>query len=425
MQNSRHLKSVERSVSLRKMRAKVEVESMSTPLKALSKALPINVLLIDDQPIVAEAIRRMLADQFDITVHYCNDASKAIKMASEVNPTVILQDLIMPDIEGLTLVKFLRANLLTCDIPLIVLSSKEEPIVKAEAFKFGANDYIVKLPDRVELIARIRYHSAAYTRLLQRNQAYHDLEETQRALNAELAEAAAYVKSLLPKPITGEIQSLWRFLPSAQLGGDAFGYSWIDSDHFGFYLFDVCGHGIGAALLSISVMNVLRSQALINVNFLDPQSVLSALNTSFPMEYHHDMFFTIWYGVYDKTKRLLTYSCGGHPPAILVDLDEQGNKKVTELRVEGSAIGVIASAQFECASCAIGRGSRLYLFSDGIYELQQTDGNVLSLDEFVANFHLPSVKDQEDIDRLLDFSRLMMRQEPFIDDVSILELRFS
>ena len=88
---------------------------------------------------------------------------------------MILQDLVMPDIDGLTLVKNFRANEATRETPMIVLSTKEEPAVKAEAFALGANDYIVKLPDRLELLARIRYHSKGYIALLQRNEAYQAL----------------------------------------------------------------------------------------------------------------------------------------------------------------------------------------------------------------------------------------------------------
>ncbi|MCP6769057.1 hypothetical protein NL529_29850, partial [Klebsiella pneumoniae] len=86
-------------------------------------------------------------------------------------------------------------------------------------------DYMVKLPDKIELIARIRYHSEGYIRLLERNEAYAKLEENQRILNAELKEAAAYVISLLPSPLDDEgLQAHWKFIPSTQLGGDAFGY---------------------------------------------------------------------------------------------------------------------------------------------------------------------------------------------------------
>ncbi len=86
----------------------------------------------------------------------------------------------MPEIDGLTLVKMFRANEPTHETPIIVLSTKEEPTVKSEAFALGANDYIVKLPDRLELLARIRYHSKGYINLLQRNEAYDALQESQR-----------------------------------------------------------------------------------------------------------------------------------------------------------------------------------------------------------------------------------------------------
>src|SRR5512141_2233448 len=99
---------------------------------------PINVLLIDDQPMIGEAIRRMLGTEPDIIFNYCRDPTQAIKRAIEVKPTVILQDLVMPDIEGLTLVRFLRAkDAPTHEIPLIVLSSKEDPQIKAKAFNLG------------------------------------------------------------------------------------------------------------------------------------------------------------------------------------------------------------------------------------------------------------------------------------------------
>ena len=132
----------------------------------------ITVLLIDDQSMIAEAVRRMLEAEPDITFHYCNDPTQALKIARECQPTVILQDLVMPQMDGLLLVRFLRSHdAPTYHIPLIVLSSKEDPLIKAQAFELGANDYLVKLPDRVELLARIRYHSKAYTNLLKRQEA--------------------------------------------------------------------------------------------------------------------------------------------------------------------------------------------------------------------------------------------------------------
>ncbi|MDD3146037.1 MAG: adenylate/guanylate cyclase domain-containing protein [Candidatus Riflebacteria bacterium] len=142
----------------------------------------ITVLLIDDQAMIGEAVRRMLADESDIIFYYCSDPTEAVRVACEVKPTVILQDLVMPQLDGLTLVRFFRANPATRNIPMIVLSSKEEPRIKSEAFGYGANDYMVKLPDKLEVLARIRYHSRAYINLLQRDEAYNALQLSQKKL---------------------------------------------------------------------------------------------------------------------------------------------------------------------------------------------------------------------------------------------------
>lgn len=140
------------------------------------------VLLVDDQAMVAEGIRRMLADAPDIKFHYCNDPKQAIPRAIEIKATVILQDLVMPDVDGMTLVRFYRNNPSTRDIPIIVLSSKDDPHVKSEAFYQGANDYLVKLPEQVELLARIRAHSKSYLAQKERDEAYQAMRKMQAQL---------------------------------------------------------------------------------------------------------------------------------------------------------------------------------------------------------------------------------------------------
>jgi two-component system chemotaxis family response regulator WspR len=147
------------------------------------------VLLVDDQPIIAESIRRMLATEADTTFHYCQDPARALAMATEVGATVILQDLVMPDLDGFVLVRFFRKNPATAAIPIIVLSSKESPVDKSRAFAEGAIDYLVKLPDKIELCARIRAHSRSFLAQKQRDDAYRALEALRKKLeesNAEL-----------------------------------------------------------------------------------------------------------------------------------------------------------------------------------------------------------------------------------------------
>lgn len=136
-----------------------------------TSTVPYRILLVDDQPMIYEALRRMLSGANDIELHYCSEGVDAVNKACEIQPSVILQDLVMPDIDGLMLVKFYHANDKTRDIPIVVLSSREEAKTKAEAFTAGAHDYLVKLPDEIELLARLRYHARAYTVNIERNAA--------------------------------------------------------------------------------------------------------------------------------------------------------------------------------------------------------------------------------------------------------------
>lgn len=140
------------------------------------------VLLVDDQAMVGEAIRRMLVDETDIEFHYCREPSQAVDTANEISPTIILQDLVMPEMDGYTLLKSYRGNPATSGTPVIILSSREDPKDKSHAFEIGASDYLVKLPDKIELVARIRAHSKAYLLQAQRDAAYLEMKKLQEQL---------------------------------------------------------------------------------------------------------------------------------------------------------------------------------------------------------------------------------------------------
>lgn len=387
----------------------------------------VTVLLIDDQPMIGEVVRRMLASEPDIIFNYCKDATKALDEAARIKPTVILQDLVMPDIDGLTLVKNFRGNEGTKETPMIVLSTKEEPAVKAEAFALGANDYIVKLPDRLELLARIRYHSKGYIALLQRNEAYQALMESQKRLANEVKQAARYVQSLLPDKLRkGDIKTDWRFVPSAELGGDSFGYHWLDEDHFAFYLLDVSGHGVGAALLSVSAMNALRSQALPNTDFRQPSQVLFALNNAFQMDQQNGLYFTIWYGVYHKPTRRVDYSGGGHPPALLIGGPNAPQATLQILDSKGPMIGAVTDLEYDSGSVILDSFAKIYIMSDGAYEIEKHDQTMWPFSEFLAFMGQGphDVVETSKMDRLIAHDRLLMGKEEFADDLSLVELIF-
>jgi len=348
------------------------------------------------------------------------DPTIAISKAVEIEPTIILQDLVMPDVDGLTLVKFYRSHPKLKDIPVIVLSSKEEAETKAEMFEKGANDYLVKLPHKVELIARIKYHSKAYINLLQRNDAYKSLEKSQNALASELNKAAEYVISLLPAElISPEIKAVWKFIPSAQLGGDAFGYHWIDDDNFAFYLLDVCGHGVGSALLSVSAITMLRSQTLPGVDFREPESVIQSLNKAFQMSDHNGLYFTIWYGVFNKQTREIKYISDGHPPSL-----SYSNNKIDKLTNENFIIGGLLEFPFTSASRIIPTGSDVYLFSDGVYEIEQNDGVYWTLDELEEFMDNHYSKDNSELDKLFEWTKELSGKTILDDDFSIIKLTF-
>ncbi|MBK1883905.1 response regulator [Luteolibacter pohnpeiensis] len=176
----------------------------------------IMVLLLDDQAFIGEAIRRSLLNEPDINFHFSPDPSRAIEIAQEIKPTVILQDLVMPGVDGLDVVRLFRDNPETKSIPIIVLSVKEDPSIKSAAFAAGANDYLVKLPDQQELIARIRYHSNAFLTQRQRDEAMRALRESQQQLQAsnttlislnQKLEAATMAKSQFLAMMSHEIRT--------------------------------------------------------------------------------------------------------------------------------------------------------------------------------------------------------------------------
>jgi sigma-B regulation protein RsbU (phosphoserine phosphatase) len=387
----------------------------------LDAGFSIKVLLVDDQTIVGETLRRMLAGEPDIEYRFCPDPAAAIDAANDFKPTVILQDLVMPEIDGLQLVKFFRANSTTRETPLVVLSSKEDPVIKAKAFALGANDYLVKLPDKLEVLARIRYHSRGYINLLERNDAYQRLAESQRELAAEVNRAARYVQSLLPAPLeSGPVAIDWKFVPSTQLGGDMFGYHWIDKKHLGIYLLDVSGHGVGSSLLAVSAANVLAAHGLSGADPRDPGQVMTRLNTMFQMDRQDGKYFTIWYGVYRPAGRHLAYCNAGHPPALLYSAGS-----VHQLEADGPAIGMLPEMSYETRTITVSEQGRLLVYSDGVFEVEMRDGQMWQYPDFVT--HIAKLLNEEHhllLEHHLEFVQSLGASRTLGDDFSMVEVRF-
>ncbi len=248
------------------------------------------------------------------------------------------------------------------------------------------------------------------------------LERTQARLESELDDATRYIFSILPEKRQSHPSTDWLFTPSTELGGDSFGYHDLDERHFALYLIDVCGHGVGAALLTIAVTNVLRTGALAQTDLRNPPAVLAALNTAFPMEKQNDKFFTIWYGVYDRVTGELRYTSAGHPPAILI----RGNGDATDgpeylATPGGIAIGVIDDdVEYDCHSTLIRPGDRLLVLSDGTFEVNGPDGDQLDVDGLAA-YAFASGNSPAGIH---EWVRTFNSEGPLPDDFTLLEVRF-
>jgi sigma-B regulation protein RsbU (phosphoserine phosphatase) len=381
------------------------------------------VLVVDDD----ESSREMLARRLrrsGYTVSAIANGVQALALVRRQKFDLVLLDMIMPGLDGFQVLAKFKAEPALREIPIIMLSALDEENGIARSIEMGAEDYLAKPFNPVFLRARIGA-CLEKKRLRDKEQATHQaLVTTQKHLAAELAGAAAYVRSLLPAPLTGAVQTEWCFQPSDELGGDAFGHHWLDADHLAVYLLDVCGHGVGAALLSVSIMSSLRLQTLPGTDFRQPAAVLAALNRAFRMEDQNNLFFSMWYGVYCAPRRELGYASGGHPPALLLLNGTDGSDQTILLRTDAPAVGCFDEARFSGAVQAVPPGARLLVFSDGVFEVFQEADRVGTWEDFVAGFSHPEVRKLRPGERL---NRALKARgaDKLEDDFSLLELRFA
>jgi serine phosphatase RsbU (regulator of sigma subunit) len=290
---------------------------------------------------------------------------------------------------------------------------------EAQLVQQKAYDMTLLSEREAKLITQLEAANAELTR------AHGELAESREALlvthnrlQQELREAERYVRAILPAPMEQPFAVDWLFVPTTELGGDSFGYHWIDAQHFAFYLLDVCGHGIGSALLSVAAIQTLRGEALPAVDFREPDAVLGALNQAYQMDRHNDLFFTIWYGVYEPGSRRLCYASAGHPAPVLVRADASGTASAEDLPAKGPALGMLPVARYQARQCIVPRSARLFLFSDGTFEIGRPDGSMLDYTAFQQMLATCT------LDELLAFARRTHGQETLEDDFSILRFEF-
>ena len=375
------------------------------------------ILIIDDDFATQLLLKRSLEKQgYQIVV--ASDGKEGLAKAIEISPALIICDWIMPHINGLEVCRKLKSITELSTTFFILLTSLDSIEARVQGLDAGSDDFLCKPIEMHELQARVR----AGLRL---HELSRDLQEQKQLLENELTEAAEYVSSILPMPLKHEKLNIdMRFIPSRRLGGDSFDYFWLDNHNIVFYLLDVAGHGLRASLPSLSVINLLRSRTLKNTNYYQPNSVISSLNKVFQMSDRNDKYFTIWYGVYNFQQRNLTYSSAGHPPGILLYADKKNKVIKQHLKTPGVPVGMFSGVNYINGCCQINPGSTLYIFSDGIYEIEPVNGNFWGLKQFISLLMKYQNTPNRNLDRLLQFVRNWHPNFQFEDDLSILQIDF-
>lgn len=389
---------------------------MNMPNKYYRKPL---ILVVDDVAKNIQVIGNLLVEQgYEISVAI--NGEQAIETAKLTKPDLVLMDVMMPGIDGYqACIEFKKDNDLK-DIPIIFLTAKSDIEDVVKGFALGGVDYIFKPFNKSEVVARIENHlelKFSKELVIENNKKVSDLKEK---IDKELSIASDYFKSLLPVEIDNDYLKVnWKYVPTLQLGGDAFGYYFLN-DHFVFYLFDVCGHGVASALYSINVLSNLKNRYLPDTDFTNPENVFNSLNKYYQMNEHHGFYFTIWYGAYNFKTRELKYAAAGHHPAVLFDsLDN------TELvNSPNFIIGGKKNYNFVSKSMLLNKNSDLYIFSDGTFEFKISNGDNWSINDLSKFLLARKDLESSELNEVYKFAISNNQAEIQKDDFSILKIHF-
>jgi sigma-B regulation protein RsbU (phosphoserine phosphatase) len=389
------------------------------------------VLVVDDSRLMRLALIRSLRELGVESVAEAGNGQEALERIRSESFDVMLLDIEMPVLSGTELLQIMKQEPTLQRLPVIVISSTEQIDTAVKCIEAGAEDYLPKTYNPTLLRARVtssidkkRLRDLDALRVRELQDEKDRLERTQKRLDHELAEAFHYVQSSFPEPLQAPLKVDWFYQPSTELGGDAFGYHWIDEDHFAVYLLDVCGHGVGACLLAVTAINVMRSQALLGVDFRDPAAVLAGISNAFLCEKHNDMYFTLWYGVYRRSTRQLSHASGGHPPALLLGpAGSDGEHPSTQLRAPGLIVGVMEDIPYEAETIDVPEGSTLLVLCDGCFEIRDTQGAEGTFDDF-EGFMRRAGTAPTGLSDLFQWARERHGDGPLDDDFSIVRVSF-
>lgn len=250
------------------------------------------------------------------------------------------------------------------------------------------------------------------------------LQQQTKLLKAELASAATYMASIMPRGLQGRVTVSSRYMPSQALGGDCIDYYWIDDDHLLVKAIDVSGHGIEPALLAVSVHNLMRSGSLPRETVLSPAAVLAELNHRFPMCRHNDHYFTMWCGIYEASTRTLRYASGGAPPALALNSATGSAVTLTLLSTKDLPIGMFEDTEFTSRTYQVPPGCQILIYTDGASEITLVNGWQLTGSAFQHLISRVAASPDWSLDDLIEELRALTPSKDFEDDCTLIRLTF-
>ncbi len=390
----------------------------------LINKLSARILVVDDNEMNRDMLARRL-ERAGFSVDTADGGNTALEKIRCENHDLVLLDIMMPDIDGLTVLKRLREIYSKMELPVIMATARDEGSDLAEALSLGANDYVTKPLDFKVVRARV-------DNVLGYALAAREIQHANDRMNRDLEAAARVQASLLPdKPIDIKgAEFVWRFKPCDELAGDGLNAFRLDNEHVAMYVLDVSGHGVAAALLSVSVTHHL-SQLIGRHRFQDaeacqftadniisPAWLARNLNSLFPMDAVGRHYFTFLYGVLNAKSRTFCFVSAGSPGPLVVHTD--GSVDVHD--VPAVPIGMFPDSEYSDSVIELLPGDRLYLHTDGLYE----ERNIETRAMFGRNRmqralgHAAAVPFTASLDGLLDEIVRWRGSDTLSDDIAVL-----
>jgi sigma-B regulation protein RsbU (phosphoserine phosphatase) len=391
-----------------------------------------SILIVDDQSDNRSLLRIFLKKE-GLDVLEAENGSEALELLHEMRPDLVLLDIMMPGIDGYEVCRRIKTDPDTQDITIIFLSAENEVAAKVKGFELGAADYITKPFEKAEVIARVKTHLKVHSLTKSLISANLELQQNQALLENDLKAAAEIQLSLLPLklPQFETCTLVSRFLPSDYSSGDIYNVHQLDHDTIALYIADVSGHGVPAAMVTVSIAQTLlpHGQSLLKKILADPPyyqltpplEVVQKLDEIYPLN-RFDKFFTIVYALVNLRTGQMRYCNAGHPyPAIT----RQGDT-TKELEHGGPIIGMGDMVPFEEGSLQLSPGDRLFLYTDGITELENRENEQFGFSRLRSSLEQSSDKTLGDAcDALFDEASLFAQARPAEDDITLLALEFT